>query len=379
MSFVRNRLFTVELEPIWQVATIFTSLVMSWLSWRIIERPFRVSLNHGGMTRTSIFALSGGSLVLLISLAGFVTMTGGMATARFSDAQLAALPPEQLRNPHRDRCFGARPPERFCTFGTQDADAPIEWFVWGDSHAGAMLPTFITLADRRGVRLSFAGQSACGPLPGLRRSDLRTRRNDTCSGHNSNVVEFLRRTPSITSVFLVGRWPIYTDGQYSPSADGVGDVILYAEDDLTLGNVEYGRNAILMENALERAVTGIAAPKRRVVLIGATPEIKWDVPRRRAAEILFGWPLPPAPTSDEVNERQAASSAILERVASKTGSFYIPLAQPMCAKGCTLFTESEMYYADDDHLSAVGAITLALPRLEAGLAGFIESGDEVWR
>ena len=65
------------------------------------------------------------------------------------------------------------------------------------------------------------------------------------------------------------------------------------------------------------------------------------------------------------------SSAILARVAAKTDSLYIPMAQSICAEECVLFTESEMYYADDDHLSVLGARLKALPLLEKGLAGIL--------
>jgi len=72
-----------------------------------------------------------------------------------------------------------------------------------------------------------------------------------------------------------------------------------------------------------------------------------------------------------VNLRQAVSSAILARVAARTGSLYIPMAQPICAGICVLFTDSEMYYVDDHHLSVSGAMLQALPLLEHGLAGIL--------
>lgn len=375
MAFVRNRLITVELEPAWQVATVLASLLAGWVSWRFIERPFRVPLRAGGMTRARIFALSGAGMAGLGVLAGAVAVTGGMATQRFSEAQLAALPQEPLRNPYRARCFGARPADRFCTFGTDDPDAPIEWFLWGDSHADAMLPALIDLAERQGVMLGFAGHSACAPLPGIRRMDIRDAGNVSCTRHNRTVMEFLQRTPSITTVFLHGRWALYTDGKYSPSADGAGEVILYTNDQPVPGTGDYGRNTALIETILESTVNGIVVPGRQVILIGGIPEVKWDVPRRRATEILFGWPLPPVPTPDEVAARQATSTGVLERVASRTGSLYIPLAQPMCAGGCVLFTETEMYYADDDHLSVLGARVRARPLLEQGLAGLLGDPD----
>jgi hypothetical protein len=341
MAFVRNRLFTVELEPMWQVGTVLASVLVGWISWRIVERPFRVPLRAGGMSRARIFVLSGAGMAVLGTLAGAVVLTGGMATQRFSDAQLAALPQEPLRNAYRNRCFGPRPAERFCTFGNYDPAAPVEWFLWGDSHADAMLPALIDLAEARNVKLAFAGHPACIPLPGLLRN-RQGRVNTTCLNHNRTAVRFVEQNPSIKVVFLHARWAIYTDGFYEH--EGPIDFILYEEREEPPETVDFARNAALVEANLESLVEGLSQPDRDVVLIGPTPEVRWDVPRRRAAEVLFDWPIPPAPTPDEVAARQAVSSAIFARVAAKTDSLFIPMAQSICAEECVLFTESEMYY-----------------------------------
>jgi peptidoglycan/LPS O-acetylase OafA/YrhL len=62
MAFVRNRIFTVELEPIWLMATVLTSVLAGWISWRFVERPFRVPLRAGRLTQHRIFVLSVGGM-----------------------------------------------------------------------------------------------------------------------------------------------------------------------------------------------------------------------------------------------------------------------------------------------------------------------------
>jgi len=371
MAFVRNRLFTVELEPMWQVATILASVLAGWISWRIVERPFRVPPREGGITQRRIFVLSGAGMAVLGALAGAVVLTGGMTTQRFSDAQLAALPQEPLGNAYGDRCFGPRPAERFCFFGNDDPTAPVEWFLWGDSHADAMLPALIDLAVAHNVKLAFAGHPACIPLPGLLRTNGQGRVNASCLQLNRAAFDFVEMNPSIKVVFLHARWAIYTDGFYA--YDRTGDVILYEEREETPETVDYARNAVLVEATLDSVVERILQTDRDVVFLGPTPEVHWDVPRRRAAEVLFGWPVPPTPTPDEVAARQAVSSAILARVAARTGSLYIPMAQSICAEECVLFTESEMYYRDEDHLSVLGARLRARPLLEQSLAEILNN------
>ncbi|MGP6088749.1 acyltransferase family protein [Antarctobacter jejuensis] len=369
MAFVRNRTFSVEMEPALQVITIAASVLAGWLSWRFVERPFRVPVREGGLTRGRIFALSGIGMAGLGALAGAVALTGGMATQRFSTEQLAAIPPASLRNPYRATCFGARPATEFCTFGNSDPEVPVTWFLWGDSHADALLPALIDMAEREGVKLGFAGHSACGPLPGLGRTDVREQKVRSCLRHNRVVLDHLRQTSAITTVFLDARWALYTDGKYSSSDDGKGEVVLYLDGQPVPKSVDHARNVSLLKEVLERTVTEITAPGRQIVLVGGTPEVRWNVPTRRTAEILFGWPLPLAPSPADVAARQAAANAILDGVAARTGSLHVPLAAPMCDPECVLFDEAEMYYADDDHLSPLGARLLAQPLLEAALAG----------
>ena len=194
MAFVRNRTFSVEMEPALQVITIAASVLAGWLSWRFVERPFRVPVREGGLTRGPVFGLSGIGMAGLSALAGAVAVTGGMATQRFSTEQLAAIPPESLRNPYRATCFGARPASEFCTFGNSDPEVPVTWFLWGDSHADALLPALIDIAESEGVKLGFAGHSACGPLPGLGGTDVREQGVRSCLRHNRVVLDYLRQT-----------------------------------------------------------------------------------------------------------------------------------------------------------------------------------------
>lgn len=368
MAFVRNRLFTVELDSTLQMVTILASVLAGWISWHFIERPFRMPVRDRSWRQGQILRLSAVGMTLLGGLAGLIILTGGMMTQRFTAEQLAAVDSfGPLQNRFRDTCFGPRPSNHFCILGSQDPDAPIEWMLWGDSHADALLPALNALAEQRGVRLAFAGHTACAPLPGLARTDLPDRSGSSCNQHNEIVIAFLRQTQSITKVFLHARWALFTAGKYSPSDDGREELILYPIGQPIPGSVEYVRNTRLVEDSLIRTIMDIATPEREIVLIGDSPEVLWNVPRRKAAQLLFGWPLPPLPSPQEVNARQATATAALDRVSAATGSFHIALAAAMCRVQCEFFTDTEMYYADDDHLSPLGATMLAQPVLMESL------------
>lgn len=364
MALLRNRLLTVELEPMWQLITILLSVLAGWTSWRFIERPFRVPVRDGGMSQDRIFALSGAGMVGLGLMAGALMLTNGAVHQRFSEEQLARIPPETLRNEHRDRCFGPRPIEALCVFGNEDPEAPVEWILWGDSHADSLLPAFIVLAEEHNVKLAFAGQAGCAPLTGLYRLDLDPMHRKKCNAFNTAVRSYIEQNRSISAVFMHARWATYTSG----FIDKTSDLILSLADTGSPQHVDYSRNQALMRSSLEATAAWLSSAGKKVIFVGGTPDVPWDIPRYWTAQLLFGWPLPAAPTPQEVVARQAPAEEILNHVAQKTGSLHIPLAEAICTSGCPLFDGDKMLYKDDDHLSPHGALALALPILREGLA-----------
>ena len=152
MAFARNRLFTVELEPMWQVMTVLASLVAGWVSWRFIERPFRVPVRAGGMGQGRIFALSGAGMAVLGGMAGALALTDGIATWRFDEKERAVLASLEEAYTPIQGCFGRLAPDQLCVFGTDDPHIPVSWVLWGDSHAATFLPAFETLARKKAAR-----------------------------------------------------------------------------------------------------------------------------------------------------------------------------------------------------------------------------------
>ena len=359
MALARNRLFTVELEPAWQVATILASFAAGWISWHIIERPFRVPVRQGGLSRGRIFALSGLGMAALGVLAGAVVLTGGMATQRFSGEQLAALNMIVGAEEERQRCSGVRAVSRLCTFGSADLETAPRWLVLGDSHAASMLPALIDLAESRGRRLVFANKGNCPPLPQVRRSDMPPSESGKCESFRQAALNLALSDDRFETVFLVARWPLYGEGGQLPSEGHSGFRLID-----TAGQTTSAPNPVVLQTALERLARSLTEKGKRVVIVKAVPELPWNAVSRIEAEILFGKrfdddrvPLV------QVQARQAATNAALDAVGALPGVTIITLAEQLCAQGCPVRDGTKSYYRDNNHISVLGA-GLLMPILD---------------
>ncbi len=155
-------------EP--HVAVLCLVLLITYLisagSWAAIEQPFRTG-KLAAMPRATV----SGALVATACLVGvgyWLVRTDGLAQRWASP--LAAVREESPEfSAMEARCTGLSLAEiaagKLCSFGPQTESAP-RIMVWGDSHAGVLLPVYQALALAHGVRIYFGIRGACWPLPG---------------------------------------------------------------------------------------------------------------------------------------------------------------------------------------------------------------------
>jgi len=365
MAFLRNRLFTVELEPMWQVATVSAALLAGWISWRVIERPFRVPVREGGMTQRRIFALSGAGMAAMSALAGAVVLTSGMAPQRFDEKQLAdhRVMRSKLRA-HMD-CFGARRKQDLCRFGETDAKATGAWLVWGDSHALMLVPALEELAKSSGKTLMLASKGDCAPLPGLLRTDRSAGVNSDCNAFKRDILDFALQSQTIETVILVARWPLYVEGR-RVKAEGARQITFY-DPETRLAN---GR---AVSDGLNSVAKTLASAGKDIVVVGTAAEIPWDVLRHLEANLLFGRLLPQPVTLSAIADRQAGIDAILNDLEGLDRVTVVRLTEEACQPVCLVRDGFVPFYKDFDHLTPEGAHRIAKPAFEKLWASQSES------
>jgi len=358
MAFARNLLMDLHLPPVWQAGTIALSLLLAFVSWRLVERPFRSTASRG-MSRMTVFAASGAGLVAVGTIALFIAVTGGAATQRFDAIRLAAYHAVVDRSP-RDWTCGGGIVER-CAFEVSQYGDDTAWAIWGDSHAGVLLPAVLAVASEQNRAVYLVGKGGCPPLPGLSRSDMPLSENVACEALNQEALRILRSELNIDTVFLAARWPIYVEGTWIAS-EGRGTIEMVSDPaaDQPIDN----RDAVAA--ALETVVVQLREAGLQVVLLGPVPEMPWDVTARLQAAVLFDFALPEnIPDLPALEARLSGSNAILSGLAERIeGVAFIPIAPILCKPDCRLSDDGVPRYSDNNHLTQHGAREILAPALQ---------------
>ncbi|HUQ89932.1 MAG TPA: acyltransferase family protein [Vicinamibacterales bacterium] len=185
------------------------SLLLAWLTLRVVERPLRRA-DHG---RMKVLALSAG--MAAICAIGVATYAFDGLTFRRIARRAQPYVDSMVGAPRVKECFdilhGHERDKWYCELNPA-AGTPAA-FVFGDSHAPALLPAFERAAIERGRNLYFTGFSGCPPLLGItvNRGDLIYR---NCPALNERVFRFVV-DQKIRDLYLVGAWTYYTDGDYT--------------------------------------------------------------------------------------------------------------------------------------------------------------------
>ena len=342
------------------IGAVILSGVMAWLSFRYVERPFRLNHSHG-FGRPFIFRASIISLAVMVSAGWFLYAFDGLPTRLPTGVStLAAF--AQDRNPRREECFRRSPSEGLCAIGLPSKDGEqVDFLFWGDSHADAIMPGMDLAAKSAGQRGVFAGKDGCPPLIHVERFS----NGDTCtSDFSEEIWAWLKSRPDVQLVVLGARWPLNVEGT-RPKGEAGTDVRLKWTGD-HMRNLDKADNAELVETGLRETVAAISATGRQVVLLGPVPEIGRDVPNNLARAALFGWTPGPLLTRREYDARAGRTEQILSHLAETNKRVhYLSLTDLFCDQRYCRVKSPEGFplYVDSNHIGRTAAQSVLAPRL----------------
>ena len=240
-----------------------------------------------------------------------------------------------------------------CKFGASvDDGGEIDFVFWGDSHANALTPGVAASAESHQKNGIFTARSACPPIFAVGR--LPTDR--ACVEYLEHVRSFLDEQKTIPLVILSARWALSVEGVRYP-VDGKEKVRLTwigSEED----RPKSSDNSDLFEAGLRHTLSELKQPGRRIVILGPTPEVAFDVPREFARAELLQRNLPRSLSTATHHQRTAKTEAILRRIAqSHPDVEYISLTEAFCDDTtCDLIgTDGLPLFTDDDHITATAA------------------------
>jgi peptidoglycan/LPS O-acetylase OafA/YrhL len=309
------------------VAVVAASFVLAWLTYRLIERPFRFGKAHRRAKMAAL--LIGMVFVGLLGLLAYQTqglpgripqrirgfmLTGEETSVHWRRGSCLLLPDQGAENFTPD-CAG-------------DGSRPL-LFAWGDSYAAALAPGLMHFARERGFGVAQYTASACPPL-----IDFTFAERPFCKSINDHVLQRIKELrPDV--VILHSTW-------------------------------SYG--ATEMDKGLRETVPRLRALNiKKIVLLG--PVSTWKGSGLAANVLDYYYEhgslalIPERTTYRSNDEWTRALEAFLEVRARELGIDYISARAVMCNQdGCLARigdNGSELTAYDSGHMTLPGSVFMA--------------------
>lgn len=337
-----------------RVALVLASLLLAALTYWFIERPIRSS------QRAAVAAV----LCLLLAVVGTVGHNAyrreGLAfRMKHLVTTLADLSNFGSYRTAYTKC--AAPGTSELSWCMSSKPGPIDYALWGDSHADHLFPGIAE--NDRAHNWLLIGQSSCPPLANMRVYKVGER--DVCHERNVAVLNLILQDKNISRVVLASAGPFYiSDSGFAPAHRGRNDPKLWMIEPAESSGKKKDREQRLFYEGLAETVRLLQRAGKRVDLYVDVPELPFE-----PADCVFKRPFSSrlAPCEIEkkgVLERQKEYREILLKLQETVPGvrLFDPLDH-LCDQGvCKIRAGSDLlYYRDSHHLSLRGSALLAGP------------------
>jgi peptidoglycan/LPS O-acetylase OafA/YrhL len=341
-----------------KTAICIVSLILSFLSLRYIERPFRLPSKERGLRKPVQVAISGMALVFG---AGLLIVGGAGFPFRLDQASAVFLAAEQDKERHRMDCLTLEQrivrPNEACKLGSADANPTIA--IWGDSHAVVTASALAETAEKNHASLLLAASVDCpigigfGIDPHIG-SDLAANPGyQYCQQYNSEMLEFVRSNPSISVVVLSSRWTNWRLGEPGSAAEAPVDIRLRDSRGTASSPAE---NKEIFVRGFEALLQALVAAGKTVWIVGPVPEPSFRIPKALFVEHLgLDHTNLDVPLSAFLRKNQFILSVFADMKRKFPVNFIWPQLALCDESKCPVSDDGHPVFFDDNHLSLVGA------------------------
>jgi peptidoglycan/LPS O-acetylase OafA/YrhL len=189
---------------------VAASFFLAWLSYRFVEQPFRTRKTI--RSRARVFWLSGAAVSVLLLVAFGLWAGKGFPKRLPEDAVKFAKGKNDWSTQFGGDTRLEDIPDRLARFGAEGGE--VEVFVWGDSHAMAILPVVDEVCKELNLGAVAAKSSSTAPVLGWASKALR--QGDETFAYNQAVMNGIKQMAGegkLKTVILAARWSGYSNGR----------------------------------------------------------------------------------------------------------------------------------------------------------------------
>lgn len=335
----------LSIEPLsvgYRCSLVAAGFVLAVLSWQYVEKPFRTRRLCN--SRRSVFAMGAVSTGLIV-MSGLVIQSSHILPQRFNAEALAYAKGKADASFLHELQIADIVAGRLTAIGASAPESPIDWLVWGDSHAMAVTPAFHEYLKARGLAGQAATRSRTAPLLGYFEG-LPFGKGLDSSEFNQAVFDHVQRR-AIRNVVLVGAWSGYEqDREDVPGSD-------------------------TFEASLVSTVQAILDAGARPWIMLEMPAPGFDVPKVLALYAMANQPIEPlCAKPDQEVYAIVRTPGLVERLQEAGATLLDP--RPYClSEDGTHYRVAEggtALYRDAGHLSTRGAAVFIIPLLEDAIS-----------
>jgi SGNH domain (fused to AT3 domains) len=235
---------------------------------------------------------------------------------------------------------------RPCEIGDKAAKSAT-FAVIGDSFAISLRPAVDSAALHSGEKGVSLTKGGCYPLMGAVQFDDY---QNACGAFFEAVVTYLHEHPTISKVILIARWTSAAEG----TSAGAEHMFITDQESVTRS---YEENRRVFVRSLERTIRALSG--RMVFVVLTIPEHFIDVPRIAALGQYFGWSVNVDLPRTDLDRRQKFVRDTLVQMSDRLSFHMLDLSPYLCdQQRCLGVRDGNSLYADSDHLSRFGALSI---------------------
>jgi len=338
--FVIIRYTSIELTLVTQFIAIVLTYVLSILSWKYIEQPFRyVKIKSIPQIIIKMYFIPA---TMLIALAYSGIVNNGYPYRYSSNILEMDKALNSHSNESRKGCHAALRdsnllPDKKCIFGTLNSKQKItgaDIFVFGDSHANHLVPFIEVLAKDLKLSVQDYTLDQCLPIIGLNWGG-NLYKAKKCKARNQLALEHINLN-SFKYIVLSASWP------------GIQTHRIYTDQKI-VNNQEKEK---LLKEKLQITLQAIVDTGAVPIIIEDTPTLFGKSPKCPIKKELFNKEL-----SCDIKRQSNPFFKELTHFASKNYPQLIVINPQdlYCKDTCGISLNGIPLYRDDDHLNEVGA------------------------